>query len=159
MSGAYHWYWYHLTVGPFPRGPQGTALPFKMTLVTDTYTFDPSHASVAASILPHQLGDLVVEVPEFSLQNQYFDRLPPYGWWLKDYMEFADADTSYAVGNLKALVMTIADEPLLYLDHETFPALPTSTLGGAIELPFQSGIFGPTGNQIGEPVFMIETGP
>jgi hypothetical protein len=140
MSEAYLHYWANL----------GRTAPNRAVLVADTYNFSAAHADVAADIMPHAIGDVVAPVTTrandtiINLPVEYQPYVAPIGWGASADVEFADADTSYAVATLRAVVLFNSAEtgPLLYLDHETFPVLPTPTLGGAVTLHIASSVFG-----------------
>lgn len=130
MSAAYYSFYDAIVNGSGPA-----MSPIDLILVDNTYTFDPAHASIATAVTPHAIGDVTIPVvPIGSLQ----DDAPSLGLAVDGVhtssAEWADADTSYPVATLKAVVAAAADEPLLYLDHESFAELPTLTLGGAVDL-------------------------
>lgn len=159
MSDAYYPFWEYVCGFGFPAGDA------RVVLVDDTYIFDAAHASVAAAIMPHAIGDVTAELPldgsSADPTRNIGDRAA-VGFRATENVEFADADTSYPVATLKAVVLYAADAPLLYLDHESFGALPTVTLGGAVELHVKSvrsnDLSGPY-LQLASGAWLVEVGP
>jgi hypothetical protein len=98
----------------------------RVVLVGTTYNFSPAHRSVTTDIVPHVIGDVA-----------------PLVWVFHevDTPEFADADGTYPVATIKAVVLynSVALKPLLYLDHESFAPLPVASLGGPVDLTLNIG--------------------
>jgi hypothetical protein len=107
---------------------------WQAVIVTSAYTFSRAHTSVATSITPSALSAAIALAARARASStvQGFDVIVD--------VAFADADAAYPVGSADAIVVYQGDVPLLYLDEETFPELPATTLGGAVELHFSSAL-------------------